>query len=166
MSGDVGGTGLIDANLCSNFRHCSNHQWSSNNFLGYDRGLFPWLDYHSAMHMVEVLAMGMAVAEATTRSISTTRNTVWCHTVMEATVPIRATVIAAAEVPATRGGQTKVPMRKTEATVLPGHKPGKSKGKIRQRIHFFSPFFSPVAYSLCVLERYVYDNVKKKEWLK
>ncbi|KAE8773849.1 protein far1-related sequence 5 [Hordeum vulgare] len=72
--------------------------------------------------------MGTA-ADATTWSISTARNTVWCPTVTEATVPIRATMIAAAEVPAMSGGQTEAPMRKTEATVLPGHKPGKSKSK-------------------------------------
>lgn len=91
------------------------------------------------MHMVEVLAMGMAAAEATTRSISTARNTVWCPTVTEATVPIRATLIAAAEVPATSDGQTEGPTRKAKNTVLPGHKPGKSKSKVRQRIHLFSP---------------------------
>lgn len=137
-------------------------------FLGYDRGLFPGLNcpgtwswyskevatLHPVVVSVVVLTMGVAAAEATTRTIATTRNAVWCSAVAETTVPVQARLMAVTEIPVTSSGQTKGPARKTETVMLHGHKPSKGKKHSPARMPSFLTFLLLGLFSVleqCVL---------------
>jgi hypothetical protein len=85
--------------------------------------------YKVAVNMVVVLAM--IVAEATTRAVAMARDTKHCPAVAEATIPIPATLLAAAESSATStNSKTEDPAAMSiKATVLSCHKTSKSKSQ-------------------------------------
>jgi hypothetical protein len=84
-----------------------------------------------AVNMVVVMAMIVAAAEATTGAVATTRSTKHCPAVAEATIPIPATLLAAAESSATStNSKTEDPAAMSiKATVLSCHKTSKSKSQ-------------------------------------
>jgi hypothetical protein len=79
--------------------------------------------------MVVVVAIWVAATKAITRTIATARGK--CSAVAEATVPVRATMIMTAEVPATSSGQTGGSARVRKTALFPGHKSSKGKSEFR-----------------------------------
>jgi hypothetical protein len=82
----------------------------------------------------EVVLVVEAATKTTARGIATTRGTQWCLAVVEATVPVLATLKAAAKVPpkipATCSGNTEGPAMKIGTTMFPGDQACKGKKRV------------------------------------
>jgi hypothetical protein len=113
----------------------------------------PWYLVLALRPVVTIEGVRFVAAETTTGAVVTTRATKQCPVEAEATVPVPATLKAAAkvsaEIPMTCSGTAECLVTKMRAAMLPGNKACEEKASSsRKAILSFSPF------SVLLLEAY------------